>query len=299
MRRLGTSLTVLAAALLAACSDRSPLPTAPSPAEPTAAPRIVALSPAVAVTLRDLGLEDRIVGRHGWDLVLDRSLPVCGDQSGINYESLLAARPTHVILEWGTRDLPARLVQLAVTHAWSVHTVRLLTLADIRAFTADAAAEFVPDDPHAAEVVASLDRIPDGVDRSGAGRVLLLLSASPPAALGTGSYHHEILSLLGGMHALDRGQPYVTLNAEDVLRLAPDGIVLIAPRSPGTEETGEPAWEEIAASLGRLASLPIPAIERRRVAVIDDPLALIPSTAAVGFAERLRTILDAWNEPTP
>jgi len=288
-------LSLLAAALLAACTERAPQPAPPR--QPAGAPRIVALSPAVAVTLRDLGLEERIVGRHGWDLVLDRSIPVCGDQSGINYESLLAARPTHVILEWGARDLPARLVDLADANGWSVHTVRLLSLADIRAFAADAAAEFAPNDPHAAEVVASLDRISDGVDRIGAGRVLLLLSASPPAALGPGSYHHEILALLGGVPALVQGQPYVTLNAEDVLRLAPDGIVLIAPRSPGASDTGEPTWDEIAARLGRLAELPIPAVERRRVAVIDDPLALIPSTSAVAFAERLRAILDDWRTP--
>ncbi len=287
-------LSLLSAALFAACAERSHPPAPASPDEATGAPRIVALSPAVAVTLRDLGLEDRIVGRHGWDLVLDRSLPVCGDQSGINYESLLAARPTHVILEWGSRDLPARLVQLADANGWSVRTVRLLTLADIRSFTAGAAAEFAPGDPRAVSVVASLDGMADGVDRSGAGRVLLLLSASPPAALGPGSYHHEILSLLGGAPALAQGQPYVTLNAEDVLRLAPDGIVLISPRSPGTAEAGEPTWERIAARLGRLAELPIPAVERRRVAVIDDPLALIPSSAAVEFAARLRVVLDAW-----
>ncbi|MCL4740681.1 MAG: ABC transporter substrate-binding protein [Phycisphaerales bacterium] len=297
MRTLPAMLSLLAAALLAACAERAPQPA--PPAQASGAPRIVALSPAVAVTLRDLGLADRIVGRHAWDLVLDRSLPVCGDQSGINYESLLAARPTHVILEWGARDLPARLVDLADANGWSVRTVRLLSLADIRAFAADAADEFAPGDPRAAEVVSSLDRIADGVDRIGAGRVLLLLSASPSAALGPGSYHHEILVLLGGAPALAQGQPYISLNAEDVLRLAPDGIVLIAPRSPGAPDAGEPTWDEIAARLGRLAELPIPAVERRRVAVIDDPLALIPSTAAVAFAERLRAILDAWNEPRP
>lgn len=290
-------LSLLSAALVAACAERSHPPAAAPTDEAQGVPRIVALSPAVAVTLRDLGLEERIVGRHAWDLVLDRSMPVCGDQSGINYESLLAVRPTHVILEWGARDLPARLVDLADANGWSVHTVRLLSLADIRAFAADAAAEFAPEDPHAAEVVSSLDRISDGVDRIGAGRVLLLLSASPPAALGPGSYHHEILSLLGGVPALEQGQPYVTLNAEDVLRLAPDGIVLIAPRSPGAPDTGEPTWDEIAARLGRLAQLPIPAVERRRVGVIDDPLALIPSTAAVAFAELLRAILDDWRTP--
>ena len=47
-------------------------------------PRIVVLSPALGVMLTDLGLAGHVVGRHGWDTLLDQSLPVCGDQTGLD-----------------------------------------------------------------------------------------------------------------------------------------------------------------------------------------------------------------------
>ena len=72
------------------------------------------LSPALAVIVRDLGLEANIVARHGFDIVLDKSIPVAGDQSGLDYEILLTAKPTHVLLEWGQREIPRRLGELMV-----------------------------------------------------------------------------------------------------------------------------------------------------------------------------------------
>ena len=77
------------------------------------APRIVALGPSVGIILQDLGLEELVVGRHGWDLALDPDLPVCGDLNGIDYENLIGVRPTHVLLEWGSQEVPRRLEQEA------------------------------------------------------------------------------------------------------------------------------------------------------------------------------------------
>ena len=62
------------------------------------------------------------------------------------------------------------------------------------------------------------------------------------------------------------------------------------------ERQGIPARELV-------GDLPIPAIEAGRVAVIDDPHALLPSTSLVGFADALAELLERWGrgetEPSP
>lgn len=258
-------------------------------------PRIVALSPALAIMLRDLGVADQIVGRHGWDMVLDKSVPVCGDQAGIDYEALLRASPTSVLLEWGSRPLPARLDELAADGHWKVANYTLLTLDEMTAAAADLHRRFAPAGPDlAAKMTQAWSRRGDGFAR--AGRVLLLLSADPPAALGPGSFHQQILERIGGTPAIAEGKPYVTLDAEDVLRLGPDAILLIVPRAMDAPARTAPASpEEVRAMLGRLGSLEIPAIRTGRLALIDDPLSLTPSSAMIGFADELARILEGWS----
>jgi ABC-type Fe3+-hydroxamate transport system substrate-binding protein len=288
--------------LLTACK-RSPSP-APTP---PASPRIVALSPGAAVTLQDLGLAPSIVGRHAYDMVLDPALPSCGDQLGLDFENLLRVHPTHIIIQWGKRDLPARLTQLAAEHAWTITAYDPLTLADLRADTQRLARMFasVPgfDTSKAARLTAEFDRAfaKRTPDLSRAGKVLLLWSASPPAALGPGSWHHQILTAIGGTPAITEGAASISLDQEDALRLAPDAIVLIIPHDPDAKLTTSatqprtPMDAEIRAKLlGPLAKLDLPANRSNHVALIDDPLAHTPSTAMIHFADELAKVLGAW-----
>ena len=130
-------------------------------------------------------------------------------------------------LQWGQRERPARLTQLAATNRWSVHDYPLLALADVD----DAAAEMA-----ALWGVATLPPI-RGLeagkrpDRAAVGRVLLLYGIDPPSALGPGSFHHELLVDLGATPALTEGRAFMTLDAEDVLRLAPDAVMIFNPRA--------------------------------------------------------------------
>ncbi len=289
MLRRALLLILLAVAALPACRREVPVPPAPS------TPRIVALSPALAIMLRDLGIADQVVGRHGWDMVLDKSVPVCGDQAGIDYEALLRAAPTSVLLEWGSRPLPSRLEELAASGHWEVANYTLLTLDDMAAAAADLHRRFAPAVPDlAARMTEAWSRRGDGF--AGAGRVLLLLSADPPAALGPGSFHQQILERIGGTPAIAEGKPYVTLDAEDVLRLGPDAIILIVPRAMDAPARTAPASpDEVRAMLGRLGSLDIPAARNSRLALIDDPLSLTPSSAMIGLADELARILEGWS----
>ncbi len=295
--------------LLAAC-DRSPAPagapTNASKASAAARPlRIVALSPAIAITLRDLGLADRIVGRHGYDFVLDKSLPVCGDQTGIDYERLLEAQPTHVYIEWGKKELPPRLRELAAAHDWTIRTYDLLTIDAVEACARELYKELRTDrgDPRPWESTDLAMSIAQAgakseSDLSRVGRVMLLASVDPPGLLGPGSFHHQILMRLGATPALTEGGPWQNRDAEDVLKIAPDAIVVLRPRAYGTP-AANPTGEELVKALGRVGTLDLPAIRRGRVALIDDPLALTPSTAMVGVSGRLDEILSAWARDMP
>jgi len=297
VRLLALLVTLL---ILLACERRTP-PSVPSTSPRPA--RLVPLSPAVAIILRDLGHAPRIVGRHAYDFVLDPALPVCGDQAGIDYEALLRVNPTHVFTQWGARELPERLVALAAERGWTLRDARLLTLADIEAtlLDLDAAAldrdPAAPPSPAAALQIARLNEaLRPRAGAQAAGRVLLLMSTSPTAAaLGPGSFHHQVLERLGAAPALATGAPYITLDAEDLLRLNPDAVVVIAPRAFGAPAASRPATgAALEGRLGILATLPIRALEAGRVALIDDPLALTPSTAIADFATELGRILDAW-----
>jgi len=265
--------------------------------------RIVVLSPALAVTLVDLGLESHIVGRHGFDYVLDKDVPVCGDQAGIDFESLVEARPTHVLTEWGRRPLPDRLIGLADEQGWVVRNVELLSLEQVAASVVEMATLFdgwidarrpaleeAPD----AEAQEMVERMVPRRERAFEGRVLLLWPTNPPAAVGPGSFHHEVLERVGGVPAIESGSAYIELDAESVLSLAPDGIIVISPRGVG-EAPASVEWPDVEALLGVVATLEVPAISDRRVAVIDDPLALTPSTAMIDFGREVRAILEAWS----
>jgi ABC-type Fe3+-hydroxamate transport system substrate-binding protein len=298
MHRRVSLITLAAALAVASCRPAPPAPApSPTPAPPSdeEVPRIVALSPALAIMLRDLGVSEHIVGRHGWDMVLDKSVPVCGDQGGIDYEALIRTEPTHILLEWGSRPLPDRLDSLAGANNWEVANYTLLTLDDLEGAADDLERRFAPDAspaPALAERMAAAWSTREGLYR---GRVLLLISADPPAALGPGSFHHQILERIGGQPAFTEGSPYITMDAEDVLRLAPDAIILISPRSPEAPSR-ETSAEDVRAILGGLGGLDIPAVGDGRLALIDDPLSLTPSSAMIAFADDLARILAGWSQ---
>ncbi|MBL8763330.1 MAG: ABC transporter substrate-binding protein [Phycisphaerae bacterium] len=268
-------------------------------------PRLVVLSPALAQTLRDLGLGGRIVGRHGFDAWTDQAIPACGDQGGIDYEALLRARPTHVLVEWGSRPLPERLGVLAVQHGWTVRSFRLLSLEDVLSSVDELAALLRPD---AAIERALRARIDSALSRTPgsptSGRVLLIIGGGSEAAgvLGPGSCHAGILDRLGLAPALESGSAFVSMDAEDVLRLAPDTIVVIRPRPAriaSESRSGRVRREAMGEVLGRLATLELPAVRDGHVFLIDEPTGLLPCTALIGIADQLRGWLGPAGQGSP
>jgi ABC-type hemin transport system substrate-binding protein len=280
---------LLAFVLMAGCEQR------PQSSAGSGEPRIVAMSPAIGIMMKDLGLEGRIVGRHAWDMVLDPALPVCGDQAGLDYEALIATNPTHVVLEWGQRPLPDRLSRLAERHGWRVESYELLTLGDIVDTTRALEALFEVKEPISGRIAEGFAQRPP--ERfAGAGRILLMMSLDPPTVMGPGSAHHQLLERLGGRPAITEGRPHMYLDAETTANLSPDGVLLFMPRRRDAPPREPLTEQQIRQMLGRIAMLHIPAVERGRVVIIDHPLAMIPSTSLAEVGAEVERVLAVWSE---
>lgn len=279
--------------------------------------RIVALSPALAIILKDLGYENQIVGRHAYDVVLDPSVPTCGELGTIDYESLVKVRPTHIFIQWGAQELPTRLTELAQTNGWVIKDLNPLTLEEIEGaaqemdqtifdFATRDLESGVQDAPagqpaHLKPAMPFEDAMHMAWSNRGplmkaAGRILLVSGTKPIGALGPGSFHFQLLERLGATPVPATGGPWITLDMEDLHRLAPDGIILFSPRPPRSQPTAAPKPEELIALFGRAGELPIPAFVNKHVALIDDPCCLTPSTAMIKVADEISGIVLAWGE---
>ncbi len=280
----------LLASAIAGC-DRAPSAPAQS-ADPSV--RLAVLSPALAQTLRDLGLGEQIVARHGWDSISPQTIPPVGGETGLDYEALLRARPTHVILQASAQGVPPRLAQLATEQHWKVTSIPLLKLDDVRAGIAGvwAAAGRVDEPP--AQVLADFDRAlqPRPALKSRLGRVLILAGTDPPGAMGPGSFHFELVERLGGSCVPNTGAAYIQLSPEDVLKLDPDTLVLLA---PGALRQFGPAG--LTALLGPLNKLGLRCVRDNRLIVVSDPACQLPATTLARVADTIARQAAAWDAP--
>lgn len=268
-----------------------------TPTHQTGGDRVVVLSPAAAVIVRDLGKADLVVGRHGYDQVLDATLPVCEDLSGVDYERMIGTQPTHVITEWGVAGMPDRFRAMATSSRWNLHDCTFRTLADIRREVGDIGVFIKADEERIRTLQMQMDdawraREPSAV-RTNLGPVLMLAELAPPAALGPGSCHHEILVNLGATPALKDGGPYQTLTLEQIAAMKPGVILLLLPRTAGSESLSADA-SAVRRALGKIAEISTPALREGRVALIDDPLVQMPGTSMITLALELERQFKAW-----
>lgn len=235
--------------------------------------------------LRDFGAEELAVGRSGYDVALDPALPVVGDAAGVDLERLSGLDATHVYYESGASAVPVGLTELASELGFEVRAFELTSLEQLVELAGNLhglVSGEVDAGPEPSALFA--EALEEDARFAGAGRVLLLMPGTPAAALGPGSVHHEVLVRLGAASALGDGRPYMPLDVEDVLTISPDAIVLLAPGK--TDD-----WRAL---LGPIADLPIPAVERGRVAVLRDDEVLMASTSTLRYADELRARLRAW-----
>ncbi|MCK4871959.1 MAG: ABC transporter substrate-binding protein [Phycisphaerales bacterium] len=271
--------------------------SAPEPS--TDAPRIVALSPAIARMLADLGLEDHIVGRHQWDMVLPADVPKVGDQTEIDYELLIELEPTDVLLQYGERPIPARLRTLAAEYGWHIRSFDIDTIDDVQAVVKvlpqylsfpDTQAGRAHGEQTAARADALAEALVDHLQPRDAvrqaGRILLLFAVDPPTAFGPETFLAQVVTRLGGANAQTVGD-YPQLSLEDVINLDPDTIVIVRSADESTP------IELLAGPVGRLN---IRAVRSGRITALRHPLALLPSTSLLEVADELEARLAELHE---
>lgn len=301
LRYGAVAIVTFACAVLSACSDASSSQSEQGAAAPNSGaspPRLAVLSPSLGLIVADLGLTDRIVARHGYDKFLPQSIPVAGDQAGIDYERLLKAKPTHVLLEWGSRTLPVRLTRLAVEKGWQVRSFRVLSIGDVRVATR-AIADLLGDDATqqaATSALRDLDEAlaPDARVAQALGRTLILYFTDPIGAAGPDAAISQVVTALGATLALSDAASFVTLDREDLLALDPDSILLLAPGADAQQ-----ARENPLSFLGDLASLPLRAVRSGRVGVVTNRTARSASAQLRDVAREIREIAERMGRAKP
>lgn len=266
--------------LLLGCADDAPRERTRSEVV-----RIAAISPAAANILVGLDRGHLIVGRHNYDSALDQSVPPVGDQSGIDYEKLISLKPTHVIVQTESQNVPTRLRELAQSSGFGITDISTLSLDDILDSAKALEAEFAPGAGHS-ERFADAIRQREPVTKDIGGVLVVMYSSPTVDVLGPGSAHQQIIERLGYTPAITKGKPYMPLGAEDVLAIDPGVIVFIRPRQPGTPTLAD-GWVPTDEDLGVLAKLDIPAVRRGRVLLVDDPQALTSGTSLIRVIEDL------------
>lgn len=279
---------------LVACEGERDSTTQPAG---TSALRIVSLSPAISRTLVDLELAKFVVGRTPYCTSLDSSVPVVGDLLSIDYEQLIRSNPTHVLVQPPADGIDRTLVQLATQRGWAIADWQLNGLADIRAVVAELPAQLHPkDDPARSSLQQKSDALiadlnaalaspfEDGWGYRESRSVLMVNAVDPVMAFGVGTYLDDLLQAFGEQNVVkDRG--WVQLSLEDIVRLAPEAIILVKPDADPAKLTND---------LGPLATIDVPAVKADRIAVLGDHDALLPSSAVVNVARELRAILERF-----
>ncbi|MFN9077088.1 MAG: ABC transporter substrate-binding protein [bacterium] len=259
----------------------------PRPARKGPAPAVASTSPAITDTLVALGLADHVVGRSPYCRSVDESLPVIGDLRSFDAERLALAAPEVLFVQPPLAGVDPALARFCEERSIKLVARRLESLADVDALIGDIAAAFgvevnVGGNPleralGSARASLALGAVPP----TDARRVLLVVSAEPFLAVGTGTYLDELLAGADLANALDR-PGYIGLSAEMLVSMAPAIII-------GVSETPEGARriEEL------LRRVPWQENMTPKIATDAVPELLSPSLAAVARRSELVRLAEA------
>jgi len=253
--------------------------------------RIVSLSPALTRIVEDLGLGDRLVGVAEHDNVRPE-LPVAGSFLEADVERILTLRPDAILVTGAGGRAKAsveRAAELtgAALHGWAQPGSFEEVLAAVYAGDGSSvsAALGVAErgealrDEVAAAMSGQVERMRAWRGEASPRRVLVLLDTEPASALGPGSPFVELVERLGAVSASPLTAGWGVLDRERLVMARPEVVLLIRPGDVELEGADDPR-------LGGLAGLPTGG-RGLRVALINDPLGLLPTTTLPRVAEAM------------
>ncbi len=275
-----------------------------SPPQPTTSPpplRLISLDLGISQMIVDLGASDLFVAVADYDNAPSADLPPVGNYMNIDTEVLLATRPTHVLMTYGEKGLSRDMQKLTERHGFELIAYPYpATVADIArivyheaqapAAGQDAAppgiAQFLsrPDEGRLIrdQLLWQLAEIGNEHAKRTRPRVLMLISTEPPMASGPGAVLDDLLNILGADNAvahLKASAPI--LDKEMIVTAAPDVILLLQPGAPPLRSIDDDP------RLAIVRGLAVAAVQNERIALINDPLVLLPSSSLVRIGRQM------------
>jgi ABC-type hemin transport system substrate-binding protein len=286
-RRLGPSLALLAALLLAAAScDRSGSDN--SAADPGPRPRVASLSPAATEILVGIGAADHLVAVSNWESSpAVAGLPRVGDYQSTDWETLARVRPDVMIVQVAPEHLPAGLRQRADELHIRLHNIRIDRLEDVFNTIQELGAVAGERDKgrEGTRVLRErIDRLRATCATRPSVRTLLVRDENARAVIGPDNFLDDLLKVVNATNAAaGLGKAYPSIDPEKIAALDPDAVVVLLPDAkPQVLDVSRRSW---AAMTG------LRAVRNGRVFTITDGYALVPGPRLADLARRVADCL--------
>ncbi|MCB9663248.1 MAG: ABC transporter substrate-binding protein [Alphaproteobacteria bacterium] len=257
----------------------------------TAAPRgrddgrLLSLAPAITATLRQLGAQDRLVGRSDWCTGDElAALPTLGSALTPDLERIAGLQPATVLVDGSaaTRLDDLRAVAPVEELPWLTTDEVAGSLRRLGALTGTSATA----DPLAARLEATLGRAPP----AHAPRVLVALGSDGLEGgevwfVKRNSLHGAVLHAAGVRNAVDRDVPGVPmLSLEALIDADPDAVVVLS--ATPVDDAGRARLVEAWARL-----TPLRAVQQGRLGVIDGEVAMATDPRILDLVDLLHAEL--------
>jgi iron complex transport system substrate-binding protein len=248
--------------------------------------RVVALAPNVAELVFLLGREELLKGvtQYSNEPPAARELPRVGSYVRLDIEKILALKPDLCLAVKDGNPLAVieRLVGLGI----AVYVVDPKNLEEIMTMVTGLG-EVLGAAERATRIVADMRdrlarveaRVAPSPERPG---VFFQIDAAPIVSAGSQTFIDELISRAGGRNLAAGGQPYPRFGWEEILRLAPE-VVIVASMAGGHSvaelKSGWRQWPQI------------PAVKNERIYVVEADLVDRPSPRLVEGLEAFARII--------
>jgi iron complex transport system substrate-binding protein len=248
---------------------------------------LVSLSPAISETLFAIGAGASVVGASDYchfPPEVER-LPHVGTGYTPRYEAIVALEPTSVFVEAVNAQTSSDLARVL-----DVKALPWLTLEQVTESTRSLG-RFTNHVDQAEQLVRSYEEAMRSRVTASSPRVLLVLAHTPGQLpevwfIRRNSIHGRVLEAAGAVNAAAdqiSGPPHLSL--EQVIRLDPDGVLILQSAAPGDPRLVND-WTQLHV---------LTAVKNRRVELIAAPDLTIPGPRIIELVKRLSPVIRAWS----